>query len=274
MSDDFVADSAPAAPATAPAQAASPTPSTTASPTPPASASPAAAPTGSSEAPELRELRELYGDPADLRSTIEFVREFRGELERAKAGQRQADPEYRAASQRGATFRSLVAEGYSPQHADYIARLPELFQSNDMARAVQSQQDMAEELQTLGLSFEGKDGAERLQDWENTCADYLNRDRRLNGMYHDPSMRREAIREIIGKEERRINHVLLSQNAQTMRDAARRRAATPAPGRSSSTFAVREEAPTAPYSDAAGRRRQHREITGRKLDDLLANYGR
>lgn len=199
---------------------------------------------------------------------------MRAELERAQASRREADPETRAAAQRGATFRSLVAEGYSPEHADYIARLPELFQTNDAARATESKQEMAAELRTsLGLSFDGPEGAERLQDWENACADHLNRDPKLNAMYFDPAMRREAIRLAVEREEKRINHVLLSQNAQTLRAAAARRQATPAGRSTPATIAIREEAPTAPYTDAPGRRRQHREITSRKLDDLLTNLG-
>ena len=285
MSDEFAPSAPASAPSPAPAPpapasysppAGSPAPSSPASPAPsPVSAgSPAATPTGGGDAAALQQIRDLYGTPDDLRSALDFVREFRGELERAKAGQRQADPEYRAAAQRGATFRSLVAEGYSPEHADYIARLPELFQSNDMARAVQSQQDMTEELRDLGLTFDGTEGEERLQIWENTCSDYLTRDRRLNSLYFNPATRRQAIREIIQSEEKKINHVLLSQNAQTLRDAARRRQAAPAGRSAPATIAVREENPTAPYSDPAGRRRQHREITSRKLDDLLANLGR
>ena len=243
----------------------------------PAHALPASAPTGPDNAAALQQLAESLGyrSPDELKETLNFSRKFQAEVERNQRAQRQNQPEYQASARRGETFRGLVAEGYSREHADYIARLPELFQSNDAARAVQSQADLAAELKGLGLTFNGKDGKERLQDWENTCSDYLNRDPRLNAMYFDPSQRQAAIKEIIGVEERRINHVLLSQDAATMRDAARRRANSPALGRSTpATLAIREEAPTAPISDPAGRRRQHKEITSRKLDDLLANYGR
>lgn len=276
MSDEYapVGGSGPSAePSYAPTPPAIPTPSSSTAP----STLPDEPSTRSNAgAPALQtNFADFIGDPDDFKASLEFLRDFRREVARAQEQRLAADPERQASSQRGATFRSLVAEGYSPEHADYIARLPELFQSNDTARAVQAQQDMQAELHELGLSFEGKDGAERLQDWENACSDVLNRDARLNALYFNPATRRQAIREVIQREERRFNHVLLGQNAGTLRENARRRAAVPAPGRSArATVQVREEEPTAPYSDAAARRRQHREITGRKLDDILATFGR
>jgi len=265
-------------PVDAPASPApSASPSSPASSDAPAHALPASAPPAPDHGAALQHWAETLGyrSPEDLKQDLAFNRQLRSEYERQQQSQWQNQPEYQAAARRGETFRSLVEEGYSREHAQYLMRLPELFQSNDAARAVQSQTDLKEELKDLGLTFRGADGTERFQTWENRCADVLNRDPRLNAMYYDPSQRRAAIREIVEQEERHINHVLLSQDAVTMRDAARRRAATPAAGRGTpATLTVREEAPKAPYSDAPGRRREHREITARKLDDLVANYGR
>lgn len=279
------ASPAPSTPAAAPAPSATPSPSTP-------SATPAAAgttqtplqtgnattttPTGDAGVPpELRQLAGILGDPADLKSALDFLRTFKADVERARASQRANDPTVQAAERRGATFRSLMEEGYSREHAEALMRLPELLEERDAQRVEYAKQDLQHLLSSeLGLTFPDTDeGREALQEWEDSVADILNRDAKLNRLYFNPATRREAITQAIALEERRINRVLLAQNAATLRDAAKRRTAPSAARGATPTVTVREEMPKAPYSDAAGRRREHRDIASRQMNDILAQFG-
>lgn len=236
----------------------------------------ATTPTGDAGVPpELRQLASILGDPADLKSALDFLRTFKSDVERARAAQRANDPGVQAAERRGATFRSLLEEGYSREHAEALLRLPELLEERDSQRVEYAKQDLQNLLSSeLGLTFPKTDeGREALQEWEDAVADVLNRDAKLNRLYFNPATRREAITEAIAREERRINRVLLSQNAATLRDAAKRRTAPSAARGSTPTVTVREEMPKAPYSDPAARRREHKDIASRQMNDILAQFG-
>lgn len=285
MADDVVAAPAPAAtpapasppaPSPAPSQAA-PAPSSPAPSPGPAPAAPAAAPTPYDSAAALQQTAKDLGfdSPDDLRATLRWTREAQARIQREEQARQQQDPETQRAARRGQTFRELVAEGYSPEHAEYMARLPELFQASDAQRATGSTQILKDQLSDLGLDFTGKEGEERYQDYEDDVADILNGNVKLNALYHrDPTGQREAIRLIVERKERLTNHALLAQNAATLRDHKARRQSVPTASRGPATgVTVREEKPEADYSNAPLRRRQHREIASRQLGDLYTTYG-
>lgn len=275
------APAVPSAPASPPAPSAAPTQAAPAVSTPalsPAPApAPAAAPTVVDSAAALQQFaKDLgYDSPDELRQNLKWTREAQARIQREEQARRQQDPEHQRAQQRGQTFRELVAEGYSPEHAEYMARLPELFQASDAQRAQGSTQILKDSLSDLGLDFAGKDGQERYQDYEDDVADILNGNAKLNALYHrDPTGQREAIRLIVERKERLTNHALLAQNAATLRDHKARRQSVPTASRGPATgVTVREEKPEADYSNAPLRRQQHRAIASRQLGDLYTTYG-
>lgn len=270
------APASPPAPSAAPTQAAPTAPSPALSPTP-ASVTPAAAPTVVDSAAALQQFaKDLgYDSPDELRQNLKWTREAQARIQREEQARRQQDPETQAAARRGQTFRELVAEGYSPEHADYITRLPELFQANDAQRAQGSTQILKDSLSDLGLDFTGKEGQERYQDYEDDVADILNGNAKLNALYHrDPTGQKEAIRLIVERKERLTNHALLAQNAATLRDHKARRQSVPTASRGPATsVTAREEPLKTPYEDAPGRRREHRERASRQLGNLYTTYG-
>ena len=263
----------PAAPVSTPTSAAPSTPTATPAATPPATA---VAPTGGESAAELQRIAEAFGyrSPAEMRADLAFTRQFRTDVERSQQLRRQNDPEYQASRRRGEATRQLIEEGYGREAAEALAQLPEVTEYLKQVRANGATEDMVAELKALDIEFDDTpEGQELLGEWERQCASYLERDRRLNDLFFgSPAERRQAIREIVAREEKRINAVLRRQNATTLREHAARRNAVPRPGRSAAgTFVPREEKVTA--TDPLGRRRQGREIISRQLDDIFTHYG-
>lgn len=263
--------SVPAAPPT-PTPAALPpaAPSSVAAPVA-APAAPAAAPAAASAGDDYGRLLSSLGyeSAEEMRRDLATARQFRAEVDRARQERERSDPARQQAAQRGEAFRQLVAEGYSPEHVDALAQLPEVTEFLTQQRADAAQRDLDGALGELGLQFDNSKDAQALrQAWEDAVADKLNSNPRLNARYFGtPAERKAVIHEIVAGEERRINHILLRQNAQTLRDHAARQSAAPRAGsRALPTIA----APTLTSTDPLARRRESNVATNRQLDDIYA----
>jgi hypothetical protein len=268
---------------TSEAPAVAPTPAPVAQPAAPAAAPASAAPAQpappSGQDPAYGQLLKQLGyqSPEDLSRDLAFTRQFREDVARQQAARRQADPAHREAQVRGEAFRQLVAEGYSPEVMDGLARLPEISEFLDAQRADAAQRDLTEGLRAIGITDDGsRESKAELQAWEDAVADRLN-SRTQQGLdwnrryFSTPAERREVIHEIIAHEEGRFNRVLLRQNAQTLRDAAARRQSTAPATRSLATPKVREVPITA--TDPLGQRRQRNAAAGQQLDDIWSHFG-
>jgi hypothetical protein len=264
----------PAAPAPAPVAAPA---APGAAPTPSAAPATPAQPSGD-DAAYGRLLQQLgYKAPDDLARDLAFTRQFREDVARQQAARRQADPAYRETQVRGEAFRQLVAEGYSPEVMDGLARLPEINEFLDAQRADAAQRDLNDGLRAIGITDDGsKESKAELAAWEDAVADRLN-SRTPQGLdwnrryFSTPADRREVINEIIAHEESRFNRVLLRQNAQTLRDAAARRQSAVPATRSLAAPKVREVPITA--TDPLGRSRQRNAAAGQQLDDIWSHFG-
>lgn len=272
MPDDALAQgSLPASqPAPAPAPAApAPAAAPVAAPASPAAAPAAAAPTAADYSPLLSKLG--YQTEDDLARDLAFTRQFRGELEQHRRNQERQDPARQQAAQRGEAFRQLVAEGYSPDHADALNQLPEISQFLNQQRADSAQRDLSSALGEMGLSFESsnKEHQEIFSIIEDNIADRLNADPRLNARYFgSPADRAAVIRELVGRQEKLINHVLLRQSAQTLRDHAQRVRSAPR-----QTALPKVTPAQLTQTDPLLRRREGNAAAGRQLDDIWSHYG-
>lgn len=280
MPDDVTLDSlAPASTQAPPAPAASPTPAAAppspSSPTPASSATPAGAAPPAPAAPAFDQgawLKSLGYDSLDeYKADLAFSRRARSEFERAQQERLRSDPQHQQMRQRGEALRQLIAEGYSPEIADALPQLPEISNFLSAQRADAAGRDLDGALAELGLTFDDSAEAQAIrQSWEDAVADKLNSDVRLNARYFGtPAERKAVIREIVGHEERRINHVLLQQNAQTLRDAAQRAARTPRAGRAPATMPTAAPQRSA-ATDPTIRRRENAAHASRSLDDIYS----
>lgn len=250
---------APAVPAAPPTPAAAPIAA-------PSQATPAA-PTPADYTPLLSKLG--YQDEATLAQDLAFTRQFRAEAERVRSERERADPARQQAAQRGEAFRQLVAEGYSRDHAEALNQLPEISQFLNQQRAEGATRDLTDALNDAGLTFDGSpEQKEIFSIVEDNIADRLNADPRLNARYFgSPADRAAVIRELVGRQEKLINHVLLRQSAQTLRDHAQRVRSAP---RQNALPKVTPATLTA--TDPLARRREGNQAAGRQLDDIWSHY--
>lgn len=276
MADDVVSGAAPTLDSLAPQ---APAPVSAPAATPAAQPAPSGAPLGTTPAAPAapgdggyaKLLADLgYKTADDLAHDLRFSRAARAEYERARQTREANDPRVQETRQRGEAFRQLVAEGYSPDHVDALARLPEISQFLDAQRADGAQRDMLDGLREIGVTDDGsKEAQGELKAWEDVIADRLN-SRTQQGLewnaryFGTPAERRAVVTEIIATEEQRINRTLLRQNAQTLRDAAKRRASAP-PSRTPLPT-VRREPITA--TDPSKARREGNIQTARQLDEI------
>ena len=186
--------------------------------------------------------------------------------------ERQQDPAYQHQQRRNEAFEQLVQDRYGREVANALPVLPQIADYLHAQRADGAQADMVAALDELGITFDtSKEALELRQEWEDLLTDRINANDRYIARYNlgTPADRRELIRELVGREERRINPVLLKHNAATLRDAAARKAALPRAGRGgAATPQVRRETPTS--TDPLQRRREGRALDSRALDDLWA----
>lgn len=278
---------APSAPASSPAPSAAPPappPSPSASPSPSAAPSAAPAPVAAAQAATgappaldgpalLQALATQLNIPADeLRESLEVARRARAEAVRREEYARRTDPGYQQAARRGEALRTLVAEGYSPEVARALESLPDFADYLHAQRADGADRDLTEALQEIGITFDDSAKSQELKtEWTDTLVDRINANPKLVQRYNGtPAERRAVIRELVGKEERRLNDVLLRQNAATLRQHASR-SASARPGRAAAALPpVRQESPTA--TDPLQRRREANAIAGRQLDDIFAYH--
>lgn len=179
------------------------------------------------------------------------------------------DPDRQAAVRRGEALRGLIAEGYSPEHAEALQALPQITQFLDAQRVEAANTDLDSCLGDLGIKFDGSPEGQALrQHFEDSIADRLNGNRALNDRYFGtPTERRAVIRDLVEAEERKLNHALSLQGAMTLREYAARQARTPRGLRSAASLPpIREEKPTA--TDPTLRRREGNAIASRQLDDI------
>lgn len=271
---------APAAPAPAPAAAPAPAPApavASPSPAPPATPGPLAPPPASAPAPvvdrgvDVQQLaRDLgYASVDEYKADLAFARRARAEYERRETLARQNDPDRQQLVRRNEAFDQLVHDRYGPDVARALPALPQLADYLHAQRADGAQADMVSALNEMGVTFDdSKESLELRAEWEDLLTDRINANPKLIERYNGtPQERREVVRELVGREERRINAVLLKQNAATMREHAARAASQPRGGRSVTvTPQVRQEKPTSTHP--VERRRQGNAITSGQLDDL------
>lgn len=270
MPDDALAPAA-AAPVAAPAPAAAPAPPPSSAPVAQPAAAPLAAAAPAPQDDYSRLLSSLgYQDVEGLKADLEFNRNFRAEAERVRQQRLANDPARQQATQRGEALRQLVAEGYSPEIAESLNALPEIQQFLNGQRADGAQRDLDSALGDIGLRFDDtKDSQDMRQAWEDAIADRIASNRGYRERYFGtPAERKAVIRDVVALEERRINHVLLRQNAQTLRDHAARQTTT-APGRGTLPT-VRP--PTVTATEPAARAREMKAERHRQLQDIHAAY--
>lgn len=204
-----------------------------------------------------------------MQRDLAFTRRFRSEAERVQEERRRQDPDYQGLVRRREAMHTLLGESFSPEHVDAMQALPEFRQYLNEQRAEAANRDLDDALKEVGLVFEdSKEGRELRQIYEDAISAPLKTDRALNARYFGtPADRREVIRELVAREERRTNHALALQGAQTLREYAARQARLPRGMRQAPALpVVREEKPTA--TDPTLRRREGNQIASRQLDDI------
>ena len=171
----------------------------------------------------------------------------RAEYERRAELERQNDPAYQHLERRNQAFEQLVHDRYGREVAQALPMLPQVAEYLHAQRADAAQADMVGALEEIGITFDtSKEALDLRQEWEDLLTDRINAHPRYIERYNlgSPAERRDLIRELVGREERRINPVLLKQNAATLRDAAARKAMQPRAGRGgAATPQIRREVP-------------------------------
>jgi hypothetical protein len=223
---------------------------------------------------DLQQIARAHGyDSVDeYKADLAFARRARVEFDRRQVLERQNDPNYQHQQRRNQAFEQLVQDRYGREVANALPALPQIAEFLHAQRADGAQADMVSALDEIGITFDNsKESLDLRQEWEDLLTDRINANDRHIERYNlgTPAERRELIRELVAREERRINPVLLKQNAATLRDAAARKATMPRAGRSgAATPQVRREVPTS--TDPVMRRRESNQITGRQLEDIWA----